>query len=318
VQTELASRLFAPLRTEVGKVIVGQARLIDGLLIGLLTDGHVLVQGVPGLAKTLAVKTVAAALALTFKRVQFTPDLLPADITGTLVYNPAISEFQVHKGPVFANIVLADEVNRAPAKVQSALLEAMQERRVTLGDVTYALDDPFLVLATQNPIEHEGTYPLPEAQLDRFLMEVRVDYPSRDEELEVLNRGLDGSTVVLDAVFDFRSLAAAKKALGLVKIDPKIQGYLLDLVRSTRPAGAPASLGGAIRHGASPRATVHLGAAARAHAFLAGRDYVLPEDVKDVAEDVLAHRLLLSYDAEADNVSAREVVQRLLSLVPVP
>jgi MoxR-like ATPase len=318
VQTEAASSCFDPLRHEVGKIIVGQARLIDGLLIGLLTDGHVLVEGVPGLAKTLAVKAVAAALALTFRRVQFTPDLLPADITGTLVYNARSGVFEAHRGPVFANLVLADEINRAPAKVQSALLEAMQERRVTIGDTTYPLGEPFLVLATQNPIDHEGTYPLPEAQLDRFLMQIRVDYPSRDEELEVLKRGLERSTAVPDAVVDARSLAAAKVALGLVRVDPKVQSYLLDLVRSTRPSNRPKALAAVIRHGASPRTTVHLGAASRAHAFLAGRDYVIPEDVRDVAADVLSHRLLLSYEAEADNVSTRDVVQRLLLTVPVP
>jgi MoxR-like ATPase len=318
VQTEAASSCFDPLRHEVGKIIVGQARLIDGLLIGLLTDGHVLVEGVPGLAKTLAVKAVAAALALTFRRVQFTPDLLPADITGTLVYNARSGVFEAHKGPVFANLVLADEINRAPAKVQSALLEAMQERRVTIGDTTYPLGEPFLVLATQNPIEHEGTYPLPEAQLDRFLMQIRVDYPSRDEELEVLKRGLERSNAIPDAVIDARRLAAAKVALGLVRVDPKVQSYLLDLVRSTRPSNRPNALAAVIRHGASPRTTVHLGAASRAHAFLAGRDYVIPEDVREVAGDVLSHRLLLSYEAEADNVSTREVVQRLLLTVPVP
>jgi MoxR-like ATPase len=283
-----------------------------------LTDGHVLVEGVPGLAKTLAVKAVAVALALTFRRVQFTPDLLPADITGTLVYNPRSGVFEAHKGPVFANLVLADEINRAPAKVQSALLEAMQERSVTIGDTTYPLSEPFLVLATQNPIEHEGTYPLPEAQLDRFLMQIRVDYPSRDEELEVLRRGLERSTARPDAVIDARGLAAAKVALGLVRVDPKVQSYLLDLVRSTRPSNRPKALAAVIRHGASPRTTVHLGAASRAHAFLAGRDYVIPEDVRDVAGDVLSHRLLLSYEAEADNVSTRDVVQRLLLTVPVP
>jgi MoxR-like ATPase len=314
----LADRLFAPLRCEVGKVIVGQTRLIDGLLIGLLTEGHILVEGVPGLAKTLAVKTVAAALALGFRRVQFTPDLLPADITGTLIYDPRLGEFQVHKGPVFANILLADEINRAPAKVQSALLEAMQERRVTIGSTTYTLDEPFLVLATQNPLEQEGTYPLPEAQLDRFLMQIRVDYPSRDEELHILQRGLDGPVTLPAAVIDAHSLIQAKQALALVKTDPKIQGYVLDLVRGTRPSSGPPALRGVVRHGASPRTTVHLGAASRAHAFLAGRDYVLPEDVKAVAGDVIAHRLLLAYDAEADDVSARDVVQQLLAAVPVP
>ncbi len=318
MEAQLANSIFAPLRAEVGKIIVGQTRLVDGLLIGLLTDGHLLVEGVPGLAKTLAVKTLAQALALSFKRVQFTPDLLPADITGTLVYNPRLSEFQAHKGPVFANIVLADEINRAPAKVQSALLEAMQERCVTIGDTTYALDEPFLVLATQNPLEHEGTYPLPEAQLDRFLMQVRVDYPSRDEELEVLKRGLDGSVVPVATVVSTRSLASAKQLLGLVKVDPKIRGYVLDLVRGTRPASASKNLSGLLRQGASPRTTVHLGAASRARAFLECRDYVIPEDVRDVAADVLSHRLLLSYNAEADNVSTRDVVQQLLSVVPVP
>jgi MoxR-like ATPase len=313
---EDASGFVEPLRREIGKVIVGQSRLVDGLLIGLLTDGHVLIEGVPGLAKTLAVKTLAAAMALTSRRIQFTPDLLPADVTGTLVYNPRSSDFQIHKGPIFANIVLADEINRAPAKVQSALLEAMQERGVTIGDTTYALGDPFLVLATQNPIEHEGTYPLPEAQLDRFLMQVRVDYPNRDEESEILKRNLAGTDPPIPhACMTAANLTTAKHALKHVRIDPKIQGYILDLVRSTRVTGGKAAV---IRHGASPRAAVHLGLASRAHAFLARRAYVLPEDVKDVAADVLGHRLTLSYDSEADNLSTRDVIQRLLDQVHVP
>jgi MoxR-like ATPase len=316
---EDTSGFVEPLRAEIARVIVGQSRLVDGLLIGLLTDGHVLIEGVPGLAKTLAVKTLAAALALTSRRIQFTPDLLPADVIGTLVYNPRTSDFQIHKGPVFANIVLADEINRAPAKVQSALLEAMQERRVTLGDTTYALGDPFLVLATQNPIEHEGTYPLPEAQLDRFLMQVSVDYPSRTEELEILRRNMAGTeSPVLQTFTTSTSLTAAKQALGHVQIDSKIQGYVLDIVRSTRPTAGIKDVSTIIRHGASPRAAVHLGLAARAHAFLARRPYVVPEDVKDVAAAVLGHRLLLSYDAEADNVSPREIIERLLTAVPVP
>lgn len=311
-----ASGFVEPLRREIATVIVGQSRLVDGLIIGLLTDGHVLIEGLPGLAKTLAVKTLAAAMALTSRRIQFTPDLLPADVIGTLVYNPRTSEFQVHKGPIFANIVLADEINRAPAKVQSALLQAMQERGVTIGDATYALGEPFLVLATQNPIEHEGTHPLPEAQLDRFLMQVRVDYPSREEELEIVGRNLGGTDPPIPrACMTSENLMTAKQALKHVSIDPKIQGYILDLVRTTRVTGGTA---GVIRHGASPRAAVHLGLASRAHAFLARRAYVLPEDVKEVAADVLGHRLILSYDAEPDNLSTRDVVQRLLDQVRVP
>ena len=277
-----------------------------------------LIEGVPGLAKTLAVKTLASAMALTFQRIQFTPDLLPADVTGTLIYNPRTSQFQVHKGPVFANIVLADEVNRAPAKVQSALLEAMQERHVTIGDTTHALGDPFLVLATENPIEHEGTYPLPEAQLDRFLMQLRVDYPTRDEELEVLRRGLERNASAPGPGVTPAVLSAAKEAVRQVRVDPKIQGYVLDLVRSTRTGSGVKDVASVVRHGASPRAAIHLGLAARAHAFLARRAYAIPEDVRAVAPDVLSHRLILNYDAEADNVSTRDVIDRLLAAIPVP
>jgi MoxR-like ATPase len=243
---------------------------------------------------------------------------LPADITGTLIYNPRTSEFQVHKGPVFANIVLADEVNRAPAKVQSALLEAMQERHVTIGETTHTLGDPFLVLATQNPIEHEGTYPLPDAQLDRFLLQVRVDYPSRDEELEVLRRGLEPPRSVPVPGVTAAALSTAKAAVREVRVDPKIHGYMLDLVRGTRTGTAVKEVGTVIRHGASPRAAIHLGLAARAHAFLNRRPYVIPEDVRAVAPDALSHRLVLNYDAEADNLSTRDVVGRLLAAIPVP
>jgi MoxR-like ATPase len=312
------------LSTQIGKAVVGQQRLVHRLLVALLSGGHVLLEGLPGLAKTLVVRSLAQACHLSFQRLQFTPDLLPADLIGTLVYNPRSLEFVVHKGPIFANIVLADEINRAPAKVQSALLEAMQERSVTIGHDTHPLDEPFLVLATQNPVEHEGTFPLPEAQLDRFLFQVRVTYPSRDEEIEILTRQSGGAAAGaaprIEPVVTAGELLAARAALAQVFADTTILGYVLDLVRATRdpqafklPAVAPL-----VRFGASPRAAVHFLQASRATAALAGRTYVLPEDVREVALDVLRHRLILSYDAEADNVSPDEIVTRILDAVPVP
>lgn len=312
---------FVPeLVAEIGKVIVGQEQLIDRLLIGLLCDGHVLLEGLPGLAKTLSIRTLAGAAALKFQRIQFTPDLLPADVVGTLIYHPGESKFVVHMGPIFANIVLADEINRAPAKVQSALLEAMQERCVTIGRQTYALEEPFLVLATQNPIEHEGTYPLPEAQLDRFLLHVSVTYPTREEEFEILERHLVNSPEQVQQVTRWPQIAAARHSMREVYVDPRMRNYLLDLVRATRtpaeyrlPGLAPM-----IRYGASPRAAVHLMLAARAHAFLSRRGYVLPEDVRAICADVLRHRVLLTYEAEADNVTSEEIVRQILGTVDVP
>ncbi len=307
------------LATQVGRTVVGQHRLVHRLLVALLSGGHVLLEGLPGLAKTLVVRTLAQACHLSFQRLQFTPDLLPADLIGTLVYNPKTLEFVVHKGPIFANLVLADEINRAPAKVQSALLEAMQERSVTIGHDTHVLEEPFLVLATQNPVEHEGTFPLPEAQLDRFLLQVNVSYPSRVEELEMLSRQM-AAPMRVEAVLTAAQLMAARAALANVFAEKAILGYVLDLVRATREPQAfrLPDLAPLIRFGASPRAAVHFLQAARATAALAGRAFVLPEDVREIALDVLRHRLILSYDAEADSVSPDAIVQRIVETVPVP
>jgi MoxR-like ATPase len=318
------SLLVGALLTEIRKVIVGQGGLIDRLTIGLLADGHLLLEGVPGLAKTLAVRTLARGLDASFSRIQFTPDLLPADLIGTLVFNPKTQEFVARRGPVFANLVLADEINRAPAKVQSALLEAMQERQVTVGDSTAALPDPFLVLATQNPIEHEGTYPLPEAQVDRFLMKLTVGYPTKAEERQILDRM--GDTTEAEASAQVRPVltpAMIRELRVLVRgiyADERIKSYLVELVAATRDPKAYglSDLADFVAYGASPRATLALLATARARAFLAGRGYVVPEDVKDVAPDVLRHRVLLSYEAEAENVTSDQVVKRLLERVEVP
>lgn len=307
-------------RLEVGKAVVGQDRLVHRLLVAMLTGGHVLLEGLPGLAKTLVVRSLARACFCSFQRIQFTPDLLPADLVGTLVYDPRTLTFLPHKGPIFANIVLADEVNRAPAKVQSALLEAMQERSVTLGHTTHRLDEPFLVLATQNPIEHEGTFPLPEAQLDRFLFKVNVTYPSRADELEVLKSQLIDAESRVEPVATVEDLRQARQALATVFVDDAITTYVLDLVRASREpaAGGLPSIAPLVRFGASPRAGVHLLRAARATALLAERTFVLPEDVREVALDVLRHRLVLSYDAETDGVSPDEIITRILGAVTVP
>jgi MoxR-like ATPase len=315
----LRSRLD-PFFAAVGSVLVGQRRVTDRLLIALLTDGHVLLEGVPGLAKTTAVRTVASALALKFARVQFTPDLLPADVIGTQVYNPRSGDFTVKLGPVFANVVLADEINRAPAKVQSALLEAMQERQVTIGDATFPLPRPFLVLATQNPVEQEGTYPLPEAQVDRFMLKVLVDYPSKADELAILDRvgGVDSGTAVAP-VLSAADLAELRHAVDGTHVDAKIKQYIVDVVRATRhPDEYKVPLAGLVQYGASPRATVALLRAAKGHAFLAGRGYVVPDDVKQTAPDVLRHRVLLSYEAEAEDLTADAIVKRVLDGLPVP
>jgi MoxR-like ATPase len=308
-------RLVEP---EIAKAVVGQRAVVRRLLIGLLCDAHVLLEGLPGLAKTTAVRALAASCAASFRRVQFTPDLLPADITGARVLEGG--QFTVRRGPIFANLVLADEINRAPAKVQAALLEAMQERQVTIGDETLPLPRPFLVLATQNPIEQEGTYPLPEAQVDRFLLKVKVSYPARDEERLVLDRALAGSTEAIAAVCTPEQLIDAQAAVRQVHLDARLKDYIVDLVRASRdPAGAGLQkLAGLVQLGASPRATIGLAAAARAHAGLEGRAFVTPQDVKAIAPDVLRHRILPSYEAEAEGLDGDALVQRLLDHVPVP
>ena len=311
---------LAPLRAQVGRVLVGQTHLLDRLLIALLAGGHALIEGVPGLAKTLAVSTLAAALRLSFKRIQFTPDLLPADVVGTQIYNPRSGEFSIKKGPVFANVVLADEINRAPAKVQSALLEAMQERQATIGDTTFPLSDPFLVLATQNPIEQEGTYPLPEAQVDRFLMKLKVGYPGRDEELAILGRmGGTRPDLGVEAVLGPEDLGPMRAALDAVHIDPRVQGYIVDLVRATRqPASYGLDIGPFLQYGASPRATLSLVRASRGQALLDGRGFVTPQDVKDVALDVMRHRLGLTYEAEAEEKTPEALLAHILERLPLP
>jgi MoxR-like ATPase len=305
---------------EVGKRVVGQELMVERLLIGLLTGGHILLEGVPGLAKTLAVRTLADAVRTAFSRIQFTPDLLPADIIGTMVFDQRTSEFHPKRGPLFANIILADEINRAPAKVQAALLEAMQEKQVTIGNETYALDEPFLVLATQNPIEQEGTYPLPEAQLDRFMLKVFVGYPSRDDEKEILWRMAGGDEIPVDQVVEPHDILALRQAIAQLYMDQKIVDYIVDVVRATRD---PQSIGlhevrPLIAYGASPRASIYLAQAARAHAFLRGRPYVVPEDVKAMAPDVLRHRVLLTFEAEAEDVTSDGVIVKILEGVDVP
>jgi len=312
----LVERIFQ----EIDQVIVGQRYMVERLLIGLFCSGHILLEGVPGLAKTLTVHTLSQIIQGSFKRIQFTPDLLPADLTGTLIYNQQSGEFVPKKGPVFANLILADEINRAPAKVQSALLESMQERQVTIGDSTYDLDDPFLVMATQNPIEQEGTYPLPEAQIDRFMLKVKVGYPSREEERRILDRVADGPEVEVESVVSLDDIRAAREAVKLVYMDDKIKDYIVTLVHATRsPAEVDlADLGELIEHGSSPRATIFLARAARGHAFVRRRGYVTPEDVKAVGADVLRHRLVVSYEAEAEEVDAEQIIQRLFDHVEVP
>lgn len=302
-------------------VIVGQQHMLERLLIGLLANGHILLEGLPGLAKTLAIKTLARSVSASFQRIQFTPDLLPSDIIGTMVYNPASTEFTVHKGPIFANFILADEINRAPAKVQSALLEAMQERQVTIGGQTYPLEEPFLVLATQNPIEQEGTYPLPEAQTDRFMLKVKVGYPSREEERLIMRRNLyeEGFDKV-ESVVSPHEILRARQAVRRVYMDEKIEQYILDIVFATRE---PATMGlpvlqPLIQYGASPRASINLALASKALAFLRRRGYVLPEDVRSVCHDVMRHRIGLTYEAEAENVTQENIIDRILANVEVP
>ena len=308
------------LKSEVAKVIVGQSRMIDRLLIGLLTRGHLLLEGVPGLAKTLAISTLAKAIDTGFRRLQFTPDLLPADLVGTMIYNQKSGEFIAKKGPLFSNIILADEINRAPAKVQSALLEAMQERQVTIGDTTYPLQEPFLVLATQNPIEQEGTYPLPEAQVDRFMLKLKIVYPSREEEKQILQRMAGGEVPPVQKVISVEKILSARAVVNEIYMDPKVEDYIVNIVFASRePAGVGlAEVKDLISWGASPRATLFLTRAARAHAFIRGRGYVTPEDVKSIGMDVLRHRIIVTYEAEAENITAEDIVQKIFDHVEVP
>ncbi len=312
--------LTTAVTAEVAKRVVGQDAMVERLLVGLLTGGHILLEGVPGLAKTLAVSSMAEAIHTTFQRIQFTPDLLPADIIGTMVFDQKTSEFRSKRGPLFANIVLADEINRAPAKVQAALLEAMQETQVTIGGETHRLEEPFLVLATQNPIEQEGTYPLPEAQLDRFMLKVHVGYPSRDDEKEILWRMSGGRPIPLNAVAEPGAILQIRQTIAELYMDPKIVDYVVDVVRATREPRAVGlhDVGPLIAYGASPRATIYLAQAARAHAFMRGRAYVVPEDVKVMAPDVLRHRVLLTFEAEAEDVTSDQIIAKILEAVHVP
>lgn len=315
-----AGQFTDKLRTEIGHVIIGQTHMLDRLLIGLLSNGHVLLEGVPGLAKTLTIKSLAQAVHAKFSRIQFTPDLLPADVIGTLIYNQQRNEFVVRKGPIFANFILADEINRAPAKVQSALLEAMQERQVTIGDSTYKLDEPFLVLATQNPLEQEGTYPLPEAQVDRFIMKVIVDYPTMKEEQLILRQNIQGEFAKINQVVSIQELVNAKDLTRQVYMDEKIEQYILDIVFATRNPSEYRleKLKPLISYGASPRGSINLGLAAKAQAFLNRRGFVIPEDIRSICKDVLRHRIGLTYEAEAENVKVEDVIEDILKQINVP
>jgi MoxR-like ATPase len=317
---ESKSSFVSMLTQGMDQVIVGQKHLVESLLIGLLSDGHILLEGVPGLAKTLAIKSLASLIDAKYSRIQFTPDLLPADVLGTMVYSQKTEEFSVKKGPIFANFVLADEINRAPAKVQSALLEAMQERQVTIGDKTYKLQEPFLVMATQNPIEQEGTYPLPEAQTDRFMLKVKIDYPKKEEEMRIIRQNISGKKIELKPILKPEEILAARDVVRQVYLDEKIERYIVDIVFATRypDLSGLAELKGMIAYGASPRASINLALAARAYAFLKRRGYVIPEDVRAVCHDVMRHRIGLSYEAEANNITTEEVVSEILNKVEVP
>ncbi len=322
IQEEVSqkSRFIEQLTAEIGTVIVGQKYMVERLMIGLLADGHILLEGVPGLAKTLAVRTLASSIQAQYKRIQFTPDLLPADLIGTMIYNPQKAEFSVKKGPVFANIILADEINRAPAKVQSALLEAMQERQVTIGDGTFMLDEPFLVLATQNPIEQEGTYPLPEAQVDRFMFKLKITYPTSEEERLIMDRMTVGKAIEVSARVHPNDIIEARKVVTGIYVDEKVKDYILNIVFATRePAkyGLP-ELADLISYGGSPRATIYLNLAAKAHAFLKGRGYITPEDVKAIGLDVLRHRILITYEAEAEETTSDDIVRKIFDTIEVP
>jgi MoxR-like ATPase len=319
-QVRDASAFAYRLREEIGTVIVGQRYLVDRLLVGLLAGGHILLEGVPGLAKTLSVKTLAQAIDASFRRIQFTPDLLPADLIGTMIYSPRDGSFTTRKGPIFAHVILADEINRAPAKVQSALLEAMQEHQVTIGDETHPLPDPFLVLATQNPIEQEGTYPLPEAQVDRFMLKLRIGYPSREEERQILDRmAVTQNHHRVGTVATIEDILRTRALIDQIYVDDKIKEYVVNVVFATRePQAYQLDLVPLIEYGASPRATLYLTLAAKAHAFLQGRGYVTPQDVKSIGPDVLRHRIIVTYEAEAEEIDSDEVVKRIFDGVPVP
>ncbi|MBX9577811.1 MAG: MoxR family ATPase [Chthoniobacterales bacterium] len=319
-QVQQAGTWVQPLMQEVSRVVIGQQGLIQSLLIGMLSNGHVLLEGVPGLAKTLTVRTLAACVNASFQRLQFTPDLLPADLIGTLIYNPRETMFTTRKGPIFANLILADEINRAPAKVQSALLEAMQEHQVTISEETFPLPDPFLVLATQNPLEQEGTYPLPEAQLDRFMLKVVVGYPTRKEERAILDAMATSSPRLgVNHVISKDQILEAREVVNQIYVDDKVKDYIVDLVWATRePAAYKLKLEGMIRYGASPRATIYLTLAAKAHAFLQGRGYVTPHDVKSIGVEVLRHRVAVSYEAEAESITSEDIIGKVFAGLPVP
>lgn len=320
-QIYLDSAFIEALNNETSKVIVGQRHMVDRLLLGLLAQGHVLLEGLPGLAKTLAIKTLASAIHADFNRIQFTPDLLPSDIIGTMIYNPGKNEFSVRKGPVFANFILADEINRAPAKVQSALLEAMQEKQVTIGKDTYKLEEPFLVLATQNPIEQEGTYPLPEAQVDRFMLKVNIGYPSRDEEKMIIRKNILGEiTQKINPVIKPEQIIKARESVRKVYMDEKIENYILDIVFSTREPSLYKlkELVPLIAYGASPRASINMAIAAKAYAFMQRRGFVIPDDVRNVCKDVMRHRIGLTYEAEAENITQEDIITKIINIVPVP
>lgn len=320
-QIQQDSQFIDRLLESTGKVIVGQEHMIERLLLGLLAKGHVLLEGLPGLAKTLAIKTLASAVNADFQRIQFTPDLLPADILGTMVYNPGTNDFHVKKGPIFSNFILADEINRAPAKVQSALLEAMQEKQITIGKETYGLEEPFLVLATQNPIEQEGTYPLPEAQVDRFMLKVKIGYPKRDEEREIIRRTLSGQTSIdLEPIVQKEDILKARQSVKKIYMDEKIESYILDIVFASRE---PENYGlnalkPLINYGGSPRASINLALAAKAHAFIKRRGYVIPDDVRSVCNDVMQHRLGLTYEAEAENITQEDLITQIINTIEVP
>ena len=319
-EVERTSAFVQPLLGEMGKVVVGQKMLVERLIIGLLANGHVLLEGVPGLAKTLSIKSLANCMDAQFSRLQFTPDMLPADVVGTQIYNPQSGGFTTRQGPVFANLVLADEINRAPAKVQSALLECMQERQVTLGDTTYPLPEPFLILATENPIDQEGTYPLPEAQVDRFMLKLRIDYPSKEEELAILNANeFTAPQHEANQVITTDTIFQSRKLVDQVYVDDRLKGYIIDIIHATRmPEAHGLNLANYIQFGASPRATIGLTLAAKAWAFLEGRAFVTPQDVKNIGMDVLRHRVIVSYEAEAEEVTSEDVVTRIFDSIPVP
>ena len=318
-EVEEKSQFIKLLLDEINKVIVGQEYMIERLLIGILANGHILVEGVPGLAKTTAVKTLAKAINTKFQRIQFTPDMLPADLIGTQIYLPKTGEFTTKKGPIFANLILADEINRAPAKVQSALLEAMQERQVTIGEQTFPLEEPFLVMATQNPIEQEGTYPLPEAQVDRFMLKLRVTYPNKKEEKEIMQRMANNQNITVNPIIGPQEIFEARKAVEQIYIDDKLQDYIVDIVLATRdPRLYGMEIDHLIKYGASPRATIYLNQTARAYAFLQGRGYVTPQDIKTMGFDVLRHRIILTYEAEAEELDSDNIIQQIFDHVEVP